>query len=84
MKKGTNLTYTLIALAVITAVVVYLMSRSKPVTTGDSSTTVAVNVAQQKQIVKPDDIIEEAMIGPLEEEVIGDQNGYGPVMSLIR
>lgn len=84
MKKKTNIPYTLIALTVITLIVVYIASRSKPVTTGDSATTVKVNVAQHKQVVKPDDIIEEAITGVTEEElVVGDQTGYGPVMTLI-
>lgn len=84
MNKKTNIPYTLIAITVITVVVVYIASRAKPATTGDSSTTVKVNDAQHKQVVKPDDIIEEAITGVVEEElVVGDQNGYGPVMSSI-
>jgi hypothetical protein len=44
---------------------------------------VKVKVAPEKQLVKPDDIVEETIVGSEEQPVIGDQNGRGPVMTVI-
>jgi hypothetical protein len=82
MKKG-NITYTLLALTALTVVVIYFVSIPKPVSTGDDGIKVQVKVAQQKQLVKPDDIVEETIVGSDEQSVIGDQNGRGPMMTII-
>jgi len=82
MKKS-NLTYTLFAIAIITVAVVYFVSSKKPVTTGEQTMNVKVKIAPEKQLVKPDDIVEETIVGSEEQPVIGDQNGRGPVMTVI-
>jgi len=82
MKKR-GVLYTAIVLAILTAIVIYMTS-SKPVTVTIKPEETKVTAAPEKQIVKPDDIVEEVIIGGSDDEVIGDQSDdYGPGMTEI-
>jgi len=73
MKKNSgNIFYTIAILSILVAITVFLVSRKQ--TTGEmaNSQNVKVRVATEKQIVKPDDIIEEAIIGDADQDVVGN------------
>jgi hypothetical protein len=81
--KMRGVLYTAIVLAILTAVVIYMTS-SKPLTITTNPEETVVTTAPEKQIVKPDDIVEELIIGKSNDEVIGDQSDdYGPGMTEI-
>jgi hypothetical protein len=70
--KTRGVLYTAIVLAILTAIVIYMTS-SKPVTVTIKPEETKVTAAPEKQIVKPDDIIEESIIGDSNQEVVGVQ-----------
>jgi hypothetical protein len=76
-----KLVYTVITMAILVTTVIYLVS-TKPTPTGES-VKVKVTTAPEKQLVKPDDLIEEVILGSDDQPVIGDQNGHGPAMTII-
>ncbi len=67
-----KLYYTVIVMAVITAVAVIFVSRSKK-SEETEQTQVKIKIAPEKQLVKPDDVIEEAIIGGDSQEVVGTE-----------
>lgn len=67
-----KLYYTVIAMALITAAAVIFVSYGKKVEEVEQKQTETKN-ATEKQIVKPDDIIEEAIIGDDLQEVVGNE-----------
>lgn len=71
-KKSGNIFYTIMVLSVLVAITVFLMSRKQ--TTGEmtNSQDITVKVSPEKQLVKPDDIIEEAIIGDVDQPVVGN------------
>ena len=71
-KKSGNIVYTVMVLSALVAITIFLMSRKQ--TTGEmvNSQDTTVKVAPEKQLVKPDDIIEEAIIGDTEQPVVGN------------
>ena len=71
-KKSGNIVYTVMVLSALVAITIFLMSRKQ--TTGEVASTqdVDAKVAPEKQLVKPDDIIEEAIIGDTEQPVVGN------------
>jgi len=67
-----KLYYTVIAMAVITAVAVIFITHGKRnLETQNPEQTVDVKVSPEKQVVKPDDIIEDSIIGDASQEVVG-------------
>lgn len=70
--KTRGVLYTAIVLTILTAIVIYMTS-SKPVTVTIKPEETKVTAAPEKQIVKPDDIIEESIIGDSNQEVVGVQ-----------
>ena len=77
-----KLYYTVIAMALITMATVIFVSYGKKAEKAEQK-QVKIKVAPEKQLVKPDDIVEETIVGSEEQPVIGDQNGRGPVMTVI-
>jgi preprotein translocase subunit YajC len=71
-KKSGNIFYTIMVLSVLVAITVFLMSRKQ--TTGEmaNSQDIIVKISPEKQLVKPDDIIEEAIIGDVDQPVVGN------------
>lgn len=79
--KTRGVLYTALVLAILTAIVIYMTS-SKPVTVTIKPDETKITTAPEKQIVKPDDIVEEVIVGGSDDEVIGDQSDdYGPGMT---
>ena len=80
--KNRGLVYTVTVLSVLTALVVYLVSRKQTQMTDSNQQDVKVTIAPEKQVVKPDDVIEEVIIGNDSDVVIGDESfGYRPNMT---
>ena len=77
-----KLYYTVIAMALITMATVIFVSYGKKAEKAEQK-QVKIKIAPEKQLVKPDDIVEETIVGSEEQPVIGDQNGRGPVMTVI-
>ena len=67
-----KLYYTVIAMALITAAAVIFVSNGK-LSKEKEETSVKTVIAPEKQLVKPDDVIEEAIIGNSAQEVIGNE-----------
>ena len=67
-----KLYYTVIAMALITAAAVIFVSYGKKVKEVEQKQTKTKN-ATEKQIVKPDDVIEEAIIGDDSQDVVGNE-----------
>jgi hypothetical protein len=65
-----KLYYTVIAMTLITAAAVLFLTYGKKVPEKPKQ-TIEVKVSPEKQIVKPDDIIEEFIIGDSSQEVVG-------------
>jgi hypothetical protein len=79
--KTRGVLYTAVVLAILTGIVIYMTS-NKPVTVTIKPDETKVTTAPEKQIVKPDDIVEEVIVGGSNDEVIGDQSDdYGPGMT---
>lgn len=79
--KTRGVLYTAVVLAILTGIVIYMTS-NKPVTVTIKPDETKVATAPEKQIVKPDDIVEEVIVGGSNDEVIGDQSDdYGPGMT---
>lgn len=68
-----KLYYTVIAMALITAAAVIFVSNGK-LSKEKEETPVKTEIAPEKQLVKPDDVIEEAIIGNSAQEVVGIEN----------
>ena len=68
-----KLYYTVIAMALITAAAVIFVSNGK-ISKEKEETPVKIEIAPEKQLVKPDDVIEEAIIGNSAQEVVGIEN----------
>lgn len=64
-----KLYYTVIAMALITVAAVIFVSRGKKA----EQKQVKIEVAPEKQLVKPDDVIEEAIIGDDSQDVVGNE-----------
>lgn len=64
-----KLYYTVIAMALITVAAVIFVSRGKKA----EQKQVKIKVAPEKQLVKPDDVIEEAIIGDDSQDVVGNE-----------
>ena len=77
-----KLYYTVITMALITMATVIFVSYGKKAEKAEQK-QVKIKIAPEKQLVKPDDIVEETIVGSEEQPVIGDQNGRGPVMTVI-
>ena len=67
-----KLYYTVIAMALITAAAVIFVSYGKKAEKVEQK-QVKVKVAPEKQLVKPDDLIEEAIIGDDSQDVVGNE-----------
>ena len=67
-----KLYYTVIAMALITAAAVIFVSRGKKAEEAEQK-QVKIKVAPEKQLVKPDDVIEEAIIGNDSQDVVGNE-----------
>ena len=67
-----KLYYTVIAMALITAAAVIFVSRSKKAEEAEQK-QVEIKVSPEKQLVKPDDVIEEAIIGDDSQDVVGNE-----------
>ena len=67
-----KLYYTVIAMALITAAAVIFVSYGKKAKEAEQ-TQVKIKVAPEKQLVKPDDLIEEAIIGDDSQDVVGNE-----------
>ena len=73
MKKNSgNIFYTIAILSILVAITVFLMSRKQTTLEKVNSQNTKVRVATEKQMVKPDDIIEEAIIGDTDQDVVGN------------
>lgn len=73
MKKNRgNIVYTVLVLSALVAITVFLVSRKKVVSEIKTTQDTKFKVAPEKQIVKPDDIIEELIIGDTDEPVVGN------------
>lgn len=68
-----KLYYTVIAMALITAAAVIFVSNGK-LSKEKEETSIKTEIAPEKQLVKPDDVIEEAIIGNSAQEVVGIEN----------
>jgi len=76
--------YTVAILAVLSIAVVYMISRKDKITISTKPIETVVTTAPEKQIVKPDDVIEEVIIGGSNDDVIGEMSDdYGPGMTNI-
>ena len=67
-----KLYYTVIAMVLITAAAVIFVSNGK-ISKEKEETPVKIKVAPEKQLVKPDDVIEEAIIGDDSQDVVGNE-----------
>ena len=67
-----KLYYTVIAMALITAAAVIFVSYGKKAEESEQK-QVKIKVAPEKQLVKPDDVIEEAIIGDDSQDVVGNE-----------
>lgn len=67
-----KLYYTVIAMALITVAGVIFVSYGKKAEEAEQK-QVETKIAPEKQLVKPDDIIEEAIIGDDSQEVVGNE-----------
>ena len=67
-----KLYYTVIAMALITAAAVIFVSYGKKSEEVEQKQT-EIKIATEKQNVKPDDIIDEAIIGDDSQEVVGNE-----------
>ncbi len=65
-----KLYYTVIAMALITMAAVIFVSRGNKAEEAEQK---QVKIAPEKQLVKPDDVIEEAIIGDVSQEVVGNE-----------
>ena len=68
-----KLYYTVIAMVLITAAAVIFVSNGK-ISKEKEEPPVKTETATDKQLVKPDDVIEEAIIGNDAQEVVGIEN----------
>ena len=69
-----KLYYTVIAMAVITTVaVIFITHGKKKSEETELKKDVEVKVLHEKQLVKPDDLIEEAIIGDDSQDVVGNE-----------
>jgi hypothetical protein len=60
-------------MVVITAVAVIFISRSKKSEKTEPKPDTEVTITPEKQLVQPDDVIEEAIIGDNSQEVVGTE-----------
>jgi|TARA_B100000085_G_scaffold166219_1_gene151202 hypothetical protein len=67
-----KLYYTVIAMALITMAAVIFVSYGKKAEESEQK-QVKIKVAPEKQLVKPDDVIEEAIIGDDSQDVVGNE-----------
>jgi len=67
-----KLYYTVIAMALITMAAVIFVSYGKKAEESEQK-QVKIKVAPEKQLVKPDDVIEEAIIGDVSQDVVGNE-----------
>ena len=67
-----KLYYTVIAMALITIAAVIFVSYGKKAEESEQK-QVKIKVAPEKQLVKPDDVIEEAIIGDVSQDVVGNE-----------
>lgn len=65
-----KLYYTVITMALITVAAIVFVTYGKK-NTEEPKQTVEVKTSPEKQVVKPDDIIEDSIIGDESQEVIG-------------
>ena len=69
-----KLYYTVIAMAVITTVAVIFITRGKKKSEEtELKQSAEVKISTEKQLVKPDDVIEEAIIGDDSQDVVGNE-----------
>ena len=67
-----KLYYTVIAMALITMAAVIFVSYGKKAEESEQE-QVKIKIAPEKQLVKPDDLIEEAIIGDDSQDVVGNE-----------
>ena len=67
-----KLYYTVIAMALITMAAVIFVSRGNKAEEAEQK-QVEIKVSPEKQLVKPDDVIEEAIIGDVSQDVVGNE-----------
>ncbi|MBD37311.1 MAG: hypothetical protein CMI28_04455 [Opitutae bacterium] len=71
-RMNKKLYYTVIAMALITMATVIFVSYGKKAEKAEQK-QVKIKIAPEKQLVKPDDLIEEAIIGDDSQEVVGNE-----------
>ena len=71
-KKHGNILYTILVLSALVAITVFLVSRKKVTDEIKTTQDIKVKIAPEKQLVKPDDIIEESIIGDSDQPIVGN------------
>lgn len=73
MKKNSGkIFYTVLVLSALVAITVFIRSTKNTTGKPKSAQGTKIKIAPEKQMVKPDDIIEEAIIGDDDQPIVGN------------